>query len=325
MKIVIAISTLLLCAVTLSSAVLFWTSMPTDTFGKALAGVTATALEACKYAFFPAGVYYLKKRNPGGLGLLLMGVILLCISVAAITGFLENAYNQHAQSAQQNTLEYQTKKQQLNSLQQQIDTLNNLIAADAAGSYRTRALDTSKKVKELEEIRNAALAELKTYRESPQGNAQSLFSALAIPIGASQDAVRQAAFMGLAIIVDICAISALLALGGMGRTNNTPARIKPDQQQEKTKTSMLEKAAQITPKSENKKPELTDREIGLSKKILAGVFGNPISVRNFIANSKVGYPTAKKVLDHLIDLNMVIRNGKQYELVQGVILSGESS
>lgn len=316
MKIVIAISTLLLCAVTLSSAVLFWTSMPTDVFGKALAGVTATALEACKYAFFPAGVYYLKRRNAGGLGLLLMGVILLCISVAATTGFLENAYNQHAQSTQQNTLEYQTKKQQLNSLQQQIDTLNNLIAADAAGSYRTRALDTSKKVKELEELRNTALAELKTYRETPQGNAQSLFSALSIPLGASPDAVRQGAFMGLAIIVDICAISALLALGGMGHKN-------PVEQPQKQKPQLPTTPAKTAP--EKKPTSLDDRESALAKKILSGFYGNPISVRNFISSARIGYPTAKYVLDYLLEKNQIRRNGKQYELVQGVILSGESA
>jgi hypothetical protein len=244
----------------------------------------------------------------------------LCISVAATTGFLENAYNQNAQSTQQNTLEYQTKKQQLNSLQQQIDTLNNLIAADAAGSYRTRALDTSKKVKELEEIRNSALAELKTYRETPQGNAQSFFSVLSIPLGISPESARQSAFIGLALIVDICAISALLALGGMGRTIST------EQPQKPTKTITESISKKSSEKTENKIEELTVREAALSKKILAGFFGNPISVRNFISTAKIGYPTAKKILDHLVELHLVIRNGKQFELVnlQGISPQRES-
>jgi len=305
--------------VTLSSAVLFWISMPTEIFGKVLAGVTATALEACKYAFFPAGVYYIKKRNAGGLGLLVMGMVLLCISVAATTGFLENAYNQHTQSTQQNTLEYQTKKQQLNSIEKQIDTLNSLIAADAAGSYRTRALDTSKKVKELEETRNTALAELKTYRETPQGNAQSFFSVLSVPLGASPESVRHGAFIGLAVIVDICAISALLALGGMG---GKPSAEQPQKQTNAAPTNTQRTSAK---KPESKIEKLTEREGELSKKVLSGFYGNPISVRNFIASAKIGFPTAKRVLDYLVENNQVKRNGKQFELVQSLILSGESS
>lgn len=317
MKIVIAFSTLMLCLVTLASTVLFWTSMPTDIYGKALAGVTAAALEACKYAFFPAGFYYLKKRNPGGFGLLLMGVVLVVISVAATTGFLQNAYNQHAKAEQQNSLEYQTKKQQLNSLQQQIDTLNSLIAADAAGSYRTRALQTAEEVKKLEHARNQALAEIKTYRESPQGNAQALYAAWALPLGVSPETLRQGAFMGLAIIVDICAIAGLLALGGLAE--------KIPQAETKTDTAATTKAAQ----QKQQKPEqpapqnseqLNEREQQIANAILSGKYGQPISVRGVIAGEKTHHPVASKVLQHLIQKNLVQREGKQFHLKQPVLV-----
>ncbi len=317
MKFIIALSTLLLCTVTLSSAVLFWSSMPTDQFGKLLAGVTATALEACKYSFFPAGIYYLKKRNIGGAGLLLMGVVLLAISVAATTGFLENAYNQQTQSVQQNSLEYQTKKQQLNSLQQQIDTLNGLIAADAQGSYRSRAYENSEKVKVLEQQRDKALAEIKDYRQAVQGNAQSLFSAMAIPLGQSPDVVRQGAFMALALIVDICAISALLALSGMSNKPlpvSAPAPAKP---QEKTSSPAPTKS----PPTEQQKPnELNQQEKDLAAQILAGIFGQPPSMRRVIKEGKVRHPDAKKIMDYLIEKKQVTKEGKQYQLVQTVIL-----
>ena len=317
MKIIIAISTLLLCLVTLSSAVLFWSSMPTDQFGKVLAGVTATALEACKYAFFPAGIYYLKKRNIGGAGLLLIGVVLLAISVAATTGFLENAYNQQTQSVQQNSLEYQTKKQQLNSLQQQIDTLNSLVAADAQGSYRSRAYENSEKVKILEQQRDKALAEIKDYRQTVQGNAQSLFSALAIPMGLSPDAVRQGAFMVLAIIVDICAIAALLALGGMGKESlNKPAksdRQHPPETPPPTPKKSLPPDKQIS-------PNLNDHEREIATRILSGQYGDPPSVRRVITEANVRHAVVKKIMDHLIEKNQVKREGKQYSLVQTVIL-----
>lgn len=324
MKFVIAFSTLLLCLVTLASAVLFWISMPTDLHGKILAGVTATALEACKYSFFPAGVYYLKKRNPGGMALLFIGCILVCISVAATTGFLENAYNQQTQYAQQNSLEYKTKTQQLNSLQQQIDTLNALVAADAQGSYRTRAIETAKQVKLLEQQRDNALAEIKSYRQIAQGNAQSLFATLSIPLGQSPEAVRQGAFMALAVIVDICAIAALLALGGMGKQSKPeplPMWSEPPANTETKKEPPLVPVANQKPKEP---PllcvELTPNENELAQKILAGTYGQPPAVRRIINEGGVRHHIAKKVLEYLVEQNKVRREGKQYQLVQSVIL-----
>lgn len=316
MKFTIALSTLLLCMVTLASTVLFWSSMPTDQTGKLLAAVTATALEACKYSFFPAGVYYLKKRNAGGALLLIIGVVLVGISVAATTGFLENAYNQQAQATQQNSLEYQTKKQQLNSLQQQIDSLNSLVAADAQGSYRTRAIETAKQVKILEQQRDNALAEIKGYRETAQGNAQSLFSVLAIPLGASPEAVRQSAFIGLAVIVDICAIAGLLALGGIGKKPKpepTPIWSEPPKN---TATIEREKAV---PAPKQKPQELNEVEQQVAKKILAGEFGQPPAVRRIISDGKVTHQIASKILRYLVEQNQVRREGKQYQLVQAVI------
>ena len=317
MKFTIAISTLLLCFVTLASTVLFWSSMPTDLHGKILAGVTATALEACKYAFFPAGVYYLKKRNPGGIGLLFIGCILVFISVAATTGFLENAYNQQAQSAQQNSLEYKTKTQQLNSLQQQIDTLNALVAADAQGSYRTRAIETAKQVKLLEQQRDNALAEIKSYRQIAQGNAQSLFSTLSIPLGQSPNSVRQGAFIALAVIVDICAIAALLALGGMGKKPD-PVAIVGEVQQITNPTPQA--PAKPPTVQQPKNTALTQQENELAEKILAGTYGQPPAVRRIITEGNVRHQIAKKVLEYLVEQNKVKREGKQYQLVQSVIL-----
>jgi TolA-binding protein len=316
MKFTIALSTLLLCLVTLASTVLFWSSMPTDLHGKVLAGVTATALEACKYSFFPAGLYYLKKRNIGGVGLLLIGVVLVGISVAATTGFLSNAYNQQQQYTQQNSLEYQTKTQQLNSLQQQIDSLNGLVAADAQGSYRTRALETAKQVKVLEQQRDSALAEIKAYRQTAQGNAQSLFAALAIPLSASPEAIRQGAFIGLAVIVDICAIAGLLALDGMRKNPKAKPEIKNSYSPEVNATTQEQKAVPVT---KPKPTELTEPENELAKKILAGTFGQPPAVRRIIEEGKVRHQIAKKVLEYLVEQNHVRREGKQYQLVQSVI------
>lgn len=314
MKLVIGFSALLLCLVTLSSTVLFWSSMPADHFGKVLAGITATALEACKYSFFPAGIYYLKKRHPGGFALLFMGVVLVCISVAAITGFLENAYSQHVRNNQQSSLEYQTKTQQLNSIQQQIDTLNNLVAADAASSYRARAYENSKQIKTLEAQRDSALADLQSYRESPQGNAQSLFAVLAIPLEASAEAVRQGAFIALAVIVDICAIAALLALGGMRQKKpETPAGNAAETRKSKVQKQTPKVAPNVTTLP------LSSAEQKIAADIIAGVYGQPPTVRGIIAGAKVSHSVVSKIMADLLSKNYVTREGKQYFLTQEII------
>lgn len=319
MKIIIALSTFLLCAVTLSCSVLFWTSMPTDVFGKALAGVTATALEACKFSFFPAGLYYLRHRNLGGLVLLVMGVVLLIISVCATAGFFENAYNEQTKSNQQKSVSWQTKKQQLDSLQQQIDTLNNMIAADAANAYRQRAYDNAKQVNILEAQRNATLHELQTMSDSPQGNAQSLFSVVGKALHYQPESVRQGAFIGLALIIDICGISALLALAGL-RTDN--GKENASAESKNAVSSATAKAQKPTSKASTEKQQpatLSAEEKIIAQRILSGEFGQPPSVRDIITGAKVAHATVNKIMQYLVEQKQVTREGKRYFLVQQVI------
>ncbi len=317
MKYLIAFSTMLLCMVTLSSTVLFWSSMPTDLLGKVIAGVTATALEACKYSFFPAGIYYLKKRNAGGAALLMIGVVLLIISVCATAGFLENAYNQQTKYAQQNSVEFKTKQQQLNSLQQQIDSINALIAADTSANYRTRAYEFSKQVKALEEKRDSALAELKATKETAQGNAQSLFSVIGMALHQPAEQVRQGAFISLALIVDICAIASLLALGGLGKKMPTEQSTKQSAQ---PKNELPNKPTPPPPALKQKQPPLSDLEQQIAKEILAGLYGQPVvSVRGIITGAKVAHPIVAKILENLLSANHVRREGKRYFLIQQVI------
>lgn len=317
MKYSLYFSTLLLCAVTLASTVLFWSSMPTDTLGKVIAGVTATALEACKYSFFPAGIYYLRKRNVGGAGLLLIGILLLVVSVSATTAFLETSYHQQQTDAQQNSVEHQTKKQQLNSLQQQIDTLNNLIAADAQADRRTRALEYTKQVKELEEKRDTTLAGFQNIKESPQGGAQSLFSVLAMPLHSSPDAVRQGAFIGLALIVDVSAIACLLSLTGL------PAKAAPTEPQkapQNPKSMPVLIAGRPQQLTEPPPTQLNDSDHALAARIVAGEFGEQPKVRDVMVLAKARHPEVKKVFDLLLDSNQLKREGKKFFLTQAVIV-----
>lgn len=324
---VMQFSTFLLCTVTLASTVLFWASMPTDTMGKIIAAVTATALEACKYVFFPAGFYYLKQKNLGGVLLLVMGVVLLLISVSATTGFLENAYQQQTTTTQQNGIEWKTKKQQLDSYQQQIETLNALIAADAAAKFRTRALEYTKNAKALEEKRNSALLDLQSIREPPSGNAQSLFNVIGNVMHQPPERVRQGAFVGLAAIVDLSAIAALLALSGLRKKNTaniTTVKKTTNGNTENQIPAMhlddFHPPPSVKPMPENEnevKPKVIDLgeyEKGVSQMILARQFGQPIEMRRVISETKLSHAKVTKILGSLIEGNKVRREGKRYFL-----------
>lgn len=315
MKTTILLSALLLCAVSLACSILLWVSMPADLWGKVLAGATATALEVCKFAFFPAGIYIFRNTRAGAIALWVLGVVLLAISVAATVGFLENAHGQHSQKLQQQSTAWKTKQQQLNSLDKQITTLNQLIAVDGDNSYRQRAYENAARVRILEQDRSEILNQLQNLQESPQGSAQSLFSAVGGALGVSAQRARHGAFTALALIVDLCGIAALLAVAGL------PHRAPIETAKQRTRTAAHRRAvAHEKPKQpEPSSQTLLAHEQQLAQRILAGEFGQPPSVRSIVTEAKGGHATVNKIMQHLMSDNKVTREGQRYYLVQNII------
>jgi hypothetical protein len=140
---------------------------------------------------------------------------------------------------------------------------------------------------------------------------------LAMPLGASPNTVRQGAFMGLAVIVDICAIAALLALGGMGKKNASLTAEK----QTPPLTNSPPVQAQNKKQQQQKAQPLTDDEQQLAARILAGEFGREIPVvRAIIEGASVPHSKVAKVMASLLDQNKVKREGKQFQLTQPAIV-----
>lgn len=314
MKITITASALMLCLVSLACSILLWVSIPTDLFGKALAGITATALEVCKFAFFPAGLFIFTRNRLGGIALWILGSLLLGISVAATIGFLENAHNQQSQSQQQQSIAWQTKQQQLESLETQINNLNQMIAVDSANGYRQRGYDNAHQVEKLEQVRSQLLADVRNLENSASGSAGSLFSVMGMALRVSSVEARQLAFTGLAIILDVCAVAALLTLAAL-RLENPP---------QNTRTATETPAKASTPKKPAAnnvftQQQLSPNEQALARRILAGEFGQPPSVRQIVTQAKGGHATVKKIMEHLLQTDQVRREGKRYYLVQNII------
>ena len=119
------------------------------------------------------------------------------------------------------------------------------------------------------------------------------------------------------VIVDICAIAALLALGGMGKKLDPVAIVGEVQQ---TTNNAPQATAKPPSVQQQKNAALTQQENELAEKILAGTYGQPPAVRRIITEGNVRHQIAKKVLEYLVEQNKVKREGKQYQLVQSVIL-----
>ena len=147
---VLITAAILLCGGSLACSVaLFALEQPT-LIGAVLAGIFAGALELCKFAFFPVGLYLCLKSRPlsramGGV-VVTLGCFLLFVSVAASVGFFESASVNHSNITRNNSDEYQATQKTIAFIDQQIEIINTLTRKDAETTYRQRAIDTMPKL-----------------------------------------------------------------------------------------------------------------------------------------------------------------------------------
>ncbi|WP_299948923.1 hypothetical protein, partial [uncultured Microbulbifer sp.] len=120
------------------------------------------------------------------------------ISIVATVGFLATHSEEQQQRSTQGSLEYQALEQQLNSIKEQINSLNGLIATDAANGYRQRAIDTTAQLRALEGQRSQLIENLSTAQ--PGASAHGAFSSLASTLNIDPVRLQHAGFLALAII-----------------------------------------------------------------------------------------------------------------------------
>uniref|UniRef100_UPI00262A93C7 hypothetical protein n=1 Tax=uncultured Microbulbifer sp. TaxID=348147 RepID=UPI00262A93C7 len=89
----------------------------------------------CKFSFAPLGLWLRAQGQLSGHVLLALWPLLVVISIVATVGFLATHSEEQQQRNTQGSLEYQALKQQLNSIKEQINSLNGLIATDAVNGY----------------------------------------------------------------------------------------------------------------------------------------------------------------------------------------------
>jgi hypothetical protein len=306
------LAALIFCGTSVVFTIGLWISIPAVGAGQLVAGLTATALELCKFSFAPLGLWLRSKGRFIGNVLLFLWPFLVLISIAATVGFLESNTAEQKQFSTRNSLEYQTIKQQLSSLEQQINNLNGIIATDAANNYRNRALKTAEQLENLEQRRSEAMTQLKAIQGSGSDSAQAAFSGLAILTHTDPQKLQYSAFLALAVITDLVGLVALLAFNSAltvaGNDSDKPVTLTEDQQPNNPDCEIL--TEQETVCNNN----LNDIQRSLAKRIAAGEFGPKPVLRNINREVKGGNNVVQPVFEYLEHQGVLIRSGRGFAL-----------
>ncbi|WP_299580883.1 hypothetical protein [uncultured Microbulbifer sp.] len=311
-KLFTGLAALIFCGTSVVFTVGLWISIPAEQAGQWVAGLTALALELCKFSFAPLGFWlWGNQRFIGGV-LLLLFPFLVIISTAATVGFLESHTMEQQQASAVNSVEYQALQQQLNSYSQRINNINGIVADYAASDYRKVAVKTDKRLDELEAGRDKTLAQLKSVQGTTSESAQAAFAGLANLTRTDADKLQHSAFLALAIITDLVGLVALLAFNSALTVKRETASLlneqAPVQQTERESNK------------ENKQPskanniELTEEQQQLARCIAEGKYGEKPVMRNINQEVKGGNNVVKPVFNYLEQIGVLLRTSRGFAL-----------
>jgi len=227
---VIYLAALLACGGSLVCSVALFVLEQSTPVGQVLAGVFATSLELCKFAFFPVGValycQYGYKKRAASFVTILLGCVLLTVSVCASVGFFESASATFSTNKTNESFEHKALKQSLESIDRQMNTINKVAEGDADNNFRKNA---AIHLEPLSELRAEKVRLLLNARNTPpvaSVNTLAAFLVISNITGIDKKTVRHWSFIAVAILIDVCGIVALLFVQG-----NTPllADIKPEE------------------------------------------------------------------------------------------------
>jgi len=326
------VSAFLLCLGSLGCSVALFVMEQQEVWGMVLSGVFATALELCKFSFFPIGFFLLfdssNYRKVSGGFVLVLGFVLLVVSVGASVGFFESATTSTDNTERKKGDQYIFHKNNIDDIDKQITKVNRVIDRYMDIDQQQRALSAMKKLDSLRIEKRSAIDMISTVTLEAKGSASSVFKVIANGVGGEGNDIRYWAYFSVATLIDICGVVALLLLSSDYFSPNDT----------KTKdgagvTNVDTKKADKT----NKKNEVLKEMDGVDvidgyetendfspvvEKILSGAYGNRLSVRPITEDwksIKLNSITLKEILIKMIDDGEVKKEGRFYYLRQSVI------
>lgn len=286
----------ILCGGSLLCSVAMWASEQSTLFLSVLFGAFFSALEVCKFAFFPIAASLTSEGPWTRMSLFFLGIILLGFSIFATVSFLETSANQSTTNARTSSDTYQFLVNSLKDYEKQIELGNENASNDVESKiYRGRADNALSRIDGIQDKKNQALQRLISFEALPASGVQSIFSKWG-----EASTVRLYFYTFVAVVIDVCGIICLMLLSPTATKQKKKAPVKQQVQRNVTKSETV------------KKTKNTD---AIEKQILDGEFGETFSTRSVIDGTGLRHPIIKQAIDALIDTDRIIRSGKYWKLM----------
>jgi len=286
---------LTLAAVSIACEILLLTSHTEQPLDTAIAVATGTALVASQYLFAAlSGALFRQRRRLAGFAVALITTVLLVVSIAGSTGFLESRYTTDQTANTQRSDAYQLRQQAINGItEQQQELTNTAETARAKGNtwYAGQLLDQAQ---QLNQQRLALVAELSTLN-TPASN-----SASALALAAGQ--ARWVLWGLLATLIDLCPVLVFALLG-------SPAKVLPSVKTPKAPSRPTPKQSVATADQRPSEHPIEQ----MKQAIRQGVLGSQLGIRAAMRTlNTTNYSHTRQAFDELIEEGFLIADGKGF-------------
>lgn len=303
----------LLVSVCLAIPTAQWALIPTQWWGQLFAGAAALAIGICKLGFFPLALNHFSNNHRFiGSCFLITGMLFLVISINATFSLLNNEVLNRAANQNQQSLGFKNQQHQLTDLNQEITTLNHLMASDAQGGYRGRALKQTQHLQQLKQQRQQLI---KAINQQATNTHASEF----LQASGMNSAMIVAISLHLACVLAVLACGQWHPSSQKPKTTKPKPKPKPKPKSQATKKSIKQTASDAAPL--NAQTSLNTEQMNLAKAIKSGEYGNTPGLKKIIQLNviKGGNPKVKPVFDWLEENHIIRKNGQTFELIQTTI------
>lgn len=309
----------ILAAVSTACLVMLLVSLPLSSIEQGLAVATGIGLQASMYLL--ARISFSTRLIAG---------VLLVVSIAASTAFIETAWQRHVISLQNSNIATQSQSEAVIALQRERDSISKQISIrltaaerDSAGRYSTRGLKRLDDVNQYHDRLNAINAQLMQLKTTPVETGADRGSMQALMFDTDRS-IRLSVFALLASLIDIAAVMLF------ARVDLSVYRIY--RQPEDTAQTLMSRTAAVTLSRTDAVISRTDAVLDqtdsvidqtdsvqtvtesisyqehLKDRILSGHYGLPISQRKAIDD-------VKTVFDDLQKQGVIEKGSKGFKLV----------
>ncbi len=330
----------LLCGFSLVCSVALWVSKQTDLENMILAGVFATGIEFCKFAFFP-----LAKKTQSvfwSLFLYLIAIILVAFSAYATVVFLESGEKFKHDKLTAKSFVYQTHQNTIHNIDTEISNLLDGQDKDLKGKYSTRGYSISDQLKQLRSDKEIAISKLNDVAQISADGTDSVFITIAEMLQITVSQARLLLFLIGAILIDLCSIICLIALTVKHEKKvkfnyisifrylqaklAMPVKTRDAILQHEiatTKDPVISKKPKTKKVAENCKTEIL--KSGNKKRVILaeikhdiakGVYGEQLKITAIINATKARHPDLLRILQELETEGICKKEGRSYVLVK---------